>query len=223
MIGTVCQFTRQAHAFQSRLSFASAVSCKSCCFTCLSCCEGFLHDQFGYCRVFLEVGAQFIVGNAVGEGTDLGIAQLGFGLAFKLSFLKLNRNNRCQALQHVLYGEFVAFLLKHPCFLCIVVKRLYKSGTETDLMGTAVCGMNVVCKGEDGGVVAVVILKRNFHGGTLSVSGIIDHIRMQDIPDILFLFMNEVYKAADSAFIVQHFAYRLFSAFIGEGNIDAAI
>ena len=90
-------------------------------------------------------------------------------------------------------------------------------------MGTAVCGVNVVGKGEQGGVVAVIVLQRHLDGGMFPVARIVDDILVQDIPDILFALVDIVHKAADTALIVQHLADRLFAALVAEGDVDPAV
>ena len=50
-------------------------------------------------------------------------------------------------------------------------------------MGAAVPGVDVVGKGEQGGVVAVVVLQRHLDGGAVALAGKIDDVFVQHIPD----------------------------------------
>ena len=89
-------------------------------------------------------------------------------------------------------------------------------------MGTAIHGVDVVCKADDNFVIAVVILHCNFCGGIAVFSGEIENFRMDGFKT--FFLMKIFYEAFYAAFIMKNFAsYIFFVAFIGEIDSDSCI
>ncbi len=86
MIGQSASLPGRLTPSRADFSFPGAVSCQACRFSCLSGCQRLIHDGACNCRIFLEVGAHLLVGDAVDQGAHLGVAQLGLGLSFKLCF-----------------------------------------------------------------------------------------------------------------------------------------
>ena len=63
-------------------------------------------------RVLLEELGQLGVDRRLDERADLGVAELGLGLALELRVLELDRDERREALAHVLAAEVVFLLLE---------------------------------------------------------------------------------------------------------------
>ena len=90
-------------------------------------------------------------------------------------------------------------------------------------MGSSVRSVDIVCKGQNVGVVAVVILQGYLNGRFFSVTRIVDNVLMQNIPNIFLFFMDIADKTADTAFVMQYLADRFFSPFVAEGDVDTAV
>ena len=93
---------------------------------------------------------------------DLGVAELGLGLALELGFSQLDRYDGCQAFAGVLAGEVGLFLLDEGVLACVVVERPGESGAESGHVGPALGGVDAVGERQDGLGVAVVVLDSGF-------------------------------------------------------------
>ena len=95
--------------------------------------------------MLFKVLCQLFVDDGVHQRTDIGIAELLLGLAFKLRLRKLHGDNRRNALAHIFAGDFI-FSLDDVVLLAIGVDDSGERGLEAGLMHTAFRSMDVVCE-----------------------------------------------------------------------------
>ena len=105
--------------------------------------------------------------SALGDGgldlaLDLGVAQLGLGLALELRVGQLDADDRRQALADVVAREVGVVVLEDRVLARVVVERARQRGAEAGDVGAAVDRVDVVGEGEDALAVAVVVLERDF-------------------------------------------------------------
>ena len=72
--------------------------------------HGLFQNGLAHGRVFLQEIGQLLGDDIVHQGPDVGVAQLGLGLALELGVGELDGDHRCQALTHVVAGELVVAL-----------------------------------------------------------------------------------------------------------------
>ena len=72
-------------------------------------------------RVLLEELGELLVDHALDEAADLGVAQLGLGLALELRVAQLDAEDGHQALADVLAAEVLLFLLEEALGARVVV------------------------------------------------------------------------------------------------------
>ena len=104
-------------------------------------------DVLALGRVLLEPGTELVVDDALSEALDLGVAQLGLGLALELRVLHLDRDDRRQALADVVTGDAVLLLLDLSPLLAPVVDQARERRTEALLVGAALVGVDRVGEG----------------------------------------------------------------------------
>ena len=138
-------------------------------------------DLLGVGGVLLEELGELLVDDALHEAADLGVAQLGLGLALELRLAQLDAENGHQAFAHVLAAQVLLFLLQEALGAGVVVDGPREGGPEAGEVGAALVGVDVVGEGEHVVVVAGVPL----HGQLEVVVGLlaleVDHPRMDGV------------------------------------------
>ncbi len=107
-------------------------------------------------RVFLKPFGQLFVDQHLNRGADLGTDQLVFGLAAELGVGHLDRQDTGQTLTRVIAGKADLFLFRDAAGLGIVVDRPCQRAAQTRKVGAAVTLGDVVGKGQDVFVIAIV-------------------------------------------------------------------
>ena len=117
--------------------------------------------------VLLEEFGQFGVDGILHQSTDLGVTQLGLGLALELGVLQLHRHDGAQTLADVLARELIV-PLEDPRLAAVLVDGAGQTRAEAGLVHTALDGVHVVGEGLDDLLVAVVVLHGDLgNAGTL--------------------------------------------------------
>ena len=136
-----------------------------------------VHDARRNVRMLLEEPLQVLVGGALHQPPDLGIVQLGLGLAFEEGVLHLHRNHRRKPLPHILAGDghllvrgllgggllalgvprLLRALLRH--LLLVVVDGHGEGRQEAHQVGPPVLGVDAIDEGVDGFLVGIVVLQ----------------------------------------------------------------
>src|SRR6185503_14679233 len=131
----------------------------------------------GVGRVFIEPFGHLVGNQAFQRLADLGRDQLVLGLRAELGIGQLDRNDRRQALTHILAGEADLLTLQDPRAIGIIVERPGQRRTERRQVRAAVALRDVVGEGEDVLVIAVVPLERDVDPDVVALAGDSDRVR----------------------------------------------
>ena len=127
----------------------------------------FLDDPSPVGGVLLEVLDDALGDRLLDDALDVGVAQLGLGLALELRIGQLDADDRGEALAHVVAGE-VRLLLREGARLARpVVEDAGQRGAEAGDVRAAVDGMDVVGEGQHVLGEAVVVLERDLDAGAV--------------------------------------------------------
>ena len=85
--------------------------------------NGLIDDGLGLCRVGIEPVIDVLVDRALDKALDLGIAQLGLGLALELRITHLDGNDGRQAFAAVIAGEVAVLFLEELMLLGVAVHQ----------------------------------------------------------------------------------------------------
>ena len=164
--------------------------------------------------MFFKVFRELLVHDGVDQGTDIGIAELLLGLAFKLCFGKLDGDDRRDAFPDILAGDLV-IPLDDVVFLSVGIDDAGQGRLKTGLVHAAFRRMNVVCKGDQIFTETVVILHRDLGDGVALTAGEIDDILM----DRGLVLVEPGDKFTDTSLIAHAVALLLSFAQIFESNL----
>src|SRR5205823_8009341 len=92
--------------------------------------DGLAHDGVALGRVLLEELTELLVDDRRDEALHARVPELGLRLALELRILQLRRDDRRQALAHVLAGEVVVLLLQQALVARELVERSRQRGAE---------------------------------------------------------------------------------------------
>ena len=77
--------------------------------------DGLADDPLGDRRVLFEVRAELVVDDRLDDALDLGVAELGLGLAFELRLRNLDADDRGQPFADVVAGDALLQVLRAGC------------------------------------------------------------------------------------------------------------
>ena len=129
--------------------------------------------------MLLHVYRQLVGYDAVHQGADVGVTQLVLGLPLELGLRQLHGYHRRDALPAILAGDLVVPVLEHPIFGAVGVQHPGQRRLEAGFVHTAAGGVDVVGKGDQGLVVAVVILQGDLRRGVPLGAGEVDDLLVQ--------------------------------------------
>ena len=127
--------------------------------------EALLDDPPAVGRVLVEVLAEALGDRGLDLALDLGVAELGLGLALELRIGQLDADDRGQALADVVAGQVAVGVLEDAGALGPVVERARQGGPEAGHVGAAVDGVDVVGEGQHVLGVRVVVLEGDLDRG----------------------------------------------------------
>ena len=104
LIWTVCQFSRKSHTVENWFS-TGHLSGFSGRIPCSFCKNGLFTDNLCNRRILLKEIGKLFAYNRINGCSGLTVAQLLFGLSFKLRFLNFNTDNRGNSLSDILAAE----------------------------------------------------------------------------------------------------------------------
>ena len=149
--------------------------------------------------VLLEELGQLLVDRRLDQAADLGVAQLGLGLALELRVLELDRDERREALAHVLAGEVLLLLLEEVLLAGVVVDRARERAAEAGEVRAALGGVDVVGEREDGLVVRRVPLHRDLDRAVVGLVLEVDDAAV----DRVLLAVDVGDEVADAALVLE--------------------
>src|SRR3989344_1604939 len=117
--------------------------------------------------LLLQKHGKRLAKDGVYSSTRLNGAELGFSLALKLDFGKFDRNYRRQTFEHVLAGKVLLAFTQCIAFARVGVERTRERTLKAGHMSAALCGINVVGKGEHPRGQVVDILQRYLHNNAV--------------------------------------------------------
>ncbi len=211
----VLQLVRHLTGFQTGLT-ADGFSGLSGGFTSPVGHHGLFQDGLGSGRMLLEIGGQLIRHHLIYQSADIGIAELGLGLALELGIGELDGDDGGDALPAVLAGNLV-IALDDAILNAVIIQHTGKGRLEARFVHTAFGGINLVGEAEDEFVVAVVILNRHLGRGIVLPAAHIDDILMEGrlIP------VAPGGKLPDTALVAHRIRDRLLAPGIGDGNVQS--
>ena len=118
-------------------------------------------------RVRLEPVPERVGHRPLDEALDLGVAELGLGLALELRLAELDRDDGGEALAHVVAGEVLVLVLEQVLLAGEVVDQLGQRRPEPLLVGAALVGVDRVGVGVDRLAVGGRPLHRQLQGERL--------------------------------------------------------
>ena len=119
-----------------------------------------IDNGLSLCRVGIEPVIDVLVDRALDKALDLGIAQLGLGLALELRIAHLDGNDSRQAFAAVITGEVAVLFLDELMLLGIAVHQGGQGRTEALFVRATLVGVDGISKGVNGLLIALVPLQR---------------------------------------------------------------
>ena len=127
--------------------------------------QALLDDPPTVAGVLVEVLAEAVGDRRLDRALDLGIPELGLGLALELRVGQLHADDGRQALADVVAGQVPVGVLQHAGAMGPVVERAGQRGAEPGDVRPAVRGVDVVGERQDVLGVGVVVLEGDLDGG----------------------------------------------------------
>ena len=150
--------------------------------------------------VFLKELLQLVRHDGIDQRAHLGVAELCLGLALELRLSELDRDYRGHALAAVLAGELIV-VFEYADLSAVGVENAGERGAEAGLVHASLGRVDVVCKGNDDLVVAVVILQSDLRLGVGSLALHVDDLAVQGGLVLVYI-RNELADAAGVAHLV---------------------
>ena len=163
--------------------------------------HGLVDDQADVLGVLLKVDREPVIDHAGHHTGHFAVAELGLGLAFELGLGQLDADDGRKALAHVVarQGRALELLGQVRLVLHITVDGAGERRAEAHQMRAAFLGMDVVGEGEDGLLVAGVVLEGKVDGH------IVHHaFGHDDGMDALLAGVEVAHELADAALGVEH-------------------
>ena len=155
------------------------------------------------------------------QRSDLRVTQLCLGLGLKLGVFKLDRHHGAKTFSHVLARQVAVRVLQHSDLAGVVVEDLGDARLEAHLVGTAVDGVHIVCKGDDGLVIAGIILHCHLGNGAVLFALHIDDLIVQGI--LVLLGVQILYEGANTSFKAEIVLSDKLGSFIAKDDAHACI
>ena len=178
-----------------------------------------LHDLARLARVLLQPFGELLVGRALRQGADGGVAELGLRLPFELRVAQADRDDGRQALADVLTLEVLLLLLEQVPRAGIAVDHVGQGLREPLDVHAALNGRDAVGEGVDRLVVARVPLQRDldllplfglFEGRHLAEERLLRRVEVLDEVD-------------DAAVVLERRLRHRVGALVDEADLEAFV
>ena len=168
--------------------------------------------------MLLQVHRQLVVDDAVHQRADVGVAQLGLGLPLELGLRQLHGDHGGDALPHVLAGDLVA-LLDKAVLHAVGVEHTGQGRLEARLVHTALRRVDVVGKGHQRLVIAVVVLHGDLGSAVALRAGEVDDLLVEGrlVP------VDKRDEFPDAALVAHGLRLLLAGPGIGDGDPQARV
>ena len=143
--------------------------------------QAFLDDPPAIGRVLVEVLAEAVGDGGLDLALDLGVAELGLGLALELRVGQLDADDRGQALADVVAGQVAVGVAEHAGPARPIVERARQRRAEAGDVRAAVDGVDVVGEREHVLGVGVVVLEGDLDGGAALAPLDVDRPVVEDL------------------------------------------
>ena len=181
--------------------------------------DDFADDLFGFVRVFLEPFGQFFANEVLNRGTDLGRNELVLGLGRELRIGHFDRENAGQTFAGVVTREGNLFLFRDTAFLRVFGQGAGQRGAEARQVGAAIALRDVVGKGQNVFMVAVVPPHRDLNADAVTFTVHKDRLWEHRVLGAVEVF-HELFHAA----VVEQFRLDRFGrTLIFDENADARV
>ena len=168
--------------------------------------------------MLFQIHRQLIADQGIHQRADVGVAQLGLGLSFKLCLRQLHADHGGDALAAVLAADLVV-ALDHAVLHAVSVQHAGQRRLKTGLMHAALRRADIIGKGNDVFVVTVVILQGDLRRGVPLGAGNVNHFLMKRC-----LILIEVgHILPDTALIAHGVALLTTFALILDGNTQTCV
>ena len=127
-------------------------------------------------------GAELVVDDRLDDALDLGVAELGLGLAFELRMRNLDADDRGEPLADVLAGDALLQVLREVVLRRVGVDRARQRRPEAGEVRAAFVRVDVVGEGVDRLGVAVVPLQRDFGVDAVLLAAHVDRLLVDQPP-----------------------------------------
>src|SRR5262249_9280750 len=168
-------------------------------------------------RVFLERLRQSIVDDLLDESLDFRVPELGLGLSFELGIRDPDRNDRGQALAHVVAADVALESLEKPVGLRVAGEGACQRGPEPGEMSAPLARVDVVREREEILLVPVVVLERDLHLDVVLLALEEENLRMDRR-----LVLIEVLDELDDAALVEE-AVAPLVALVLDDDLEALV
>ena len=144
--------------------------------TCLGSEDDLLDNGLRVVGVFLEVSLEHVGHGLADGGADLGVAELGFGLALELRFCHLHADHSGQAFAEVVSADVKLQLVQHAAAVGVLFQGVGQPPTETGEVCTAFVGVDVVDVGEEVLRERVVVRHGDLHRHAVAFATHVNHL-----------------------------------------------
>ena len=149
---------------------------------------------------------------------DIGVAELLLGLALELGLGELDGDDGGDALAHVLTGDLVV-ALDDVVLLAVGVDDAGERGLEAGLVHAALGGVDVVCEGDEGLLIAVVVLQGELRDGLALRAGEVDHVLVHGG----LVLVEVAHILADAALVAEDIALLLPLALVADVDGETGV
>ncbi len=150
---------------------------------------------------------------------DFGADQLVLGLRAELGIGQLDRDDRGQALAHVVAGEGDLLLLQHARFFGIGIDGPGERGAEGGHVGAAVALRDVVGERQDVLVIGIIPFESDVDADPVADRGNGDRLGEQRRLGAVEI----LHERGDSALVIELMLHPLLVAGVGEKHADAGV
>ena len=143
---------------------------------CLGCEDDLLDNGLGVVWVLFEVSLEHVAHGLAHGGADLGVAELGLGLALELGFCNLHTHHGGQSFSEVVPADVKLQLVQHPAAVRVLLQRVGEASAETRQVCSTFVGVDVVDVGKEVLRKRVVVGHGDLHWHAAPLAAYVNHL-----------------------------------------------